>query len=84
MTIFCLDKNNDYKESFGGMDIYKSCIDCECYLFELMCLEQKKDEDTEFNLYSRTLSYAQTCKQCACNSSQVEWTYHQQIVEDLP
>lgn len=55
MTIFCKDNSQDGKEIFGGVADYKACTDCECYIFELMCLESRPDEESEFWLYSRSL-----------------------------
>ena len=72
VTIYCKDGSN---ERYGGLSHYLTCLDCDCHVFELLCLEQSESNIASYNLYSRSLDHAKTCKNCVCNSSSIEWAY---------
>ena len=72
LTIYCKDGTS---ERYGGLSHYLTCLDCDCHVFELLCLEQSESNSASYNLYSRSLDHAKTCKNCVCNSSSIEWAY---------
>ena len=84
LTVYC--KNTaalESQESFGGLEEYKTCESCDCYVFELLCLEKKTDDELGFNLFSRSLDYAKSCQNCVCNSDKIEWAYQRSIQKGL-
>ena len=45
-----------------------ACKDCECFVFELLCVEKKRD------IYSKSLEFADSCDSCTCNSDLDRWS----------
>ena len=85
LTIYCKQNAGEGADIFGGLQEFKGCVDCECYVFELLCIEWQDSSIKEsFLLYSRSLEYAKTCEQCACNSNQVAWANQQKFTDGLP
>lgn len=39
LTVYCKDNSIGGSEVFGGLAEYEACLDCDCYVFDLLCLE---------------------------------------------
>ena len=73
LTVYCEDSLVEGKVTYGGLQEFEACTNCQCYVFELLCLEQEQDSDT-FYLYSRSLTYAKQCVKCVCNNNPILWS----------
>ena len=65
----------DGYETFKNFDEFVKCgRDCDCKMYELMCLERQPSDDEEklgnYTLHHRSMEYAASCKapDCLCNS----------------
>ena len=70
----CLDFETG-QVSFKTTEEYQACgLDCECSVFEHLCLIKRSDNDFEYyTLEQRSLAFEQTCESpdCVCNSNQM-------------
>ena len=83
LTVLCQNNDNPDVKTLGGLNEYKSCADCQCYVFDLLCLEESADDSNKYELYSRSLDYANSCKKCNCNSNTIQWSYQLKSIEGI-
>ena len=55
LTVYCENYDNNKILTYGGLTEYQRCEGlCECFVFELLCLERDKDASNGYKLLSRS------------------------------
>ena len=66
LTVYCEDQDDKSVVTYGGFREYRSCDgSCDCYVFELLCLERddlaNDSRSRSYKLLSRNYEYARQC-----------------------
>ena len=83
-AVRCENKQNTSLELYGGYELYDTCdTDCNCYAFELLCLQRV---DGAFLLNALSFEEAEACPstECLCNYSPTAWATSAFINNDVP
>ena len=74
LTLYCENYSNRGWKTFGGLEEYRECLlNCQCFVFELMCLEKNTDGSAGYTMTSRNRDYARSCENCYCNDNELSW-----------
>ena len=69
-AFYCQNRVSTNLKGYGDVNFYESCGDlCDCFVFELLCLERSGANNDIITLESKDFAYADTCQisECICN-----------------
>ena len=53
LTLYCENYADRNHVTFGGLPEYRECLlNCQCFIFELLCLERAAEDDLGYSLTS--------------------------------